>query len=71
MSVLGVLVALAEILSVQTAFAAPDEIQVYTDDMNEPGDFGVELHVNYVLDGAKQSGYAGGSPSQHMRADHA
>jgi hypothetical protein len=63
---LGVLVAFGGLIFAQTAHAAPDEIQVYTDDMNEPGDFGVELHVNYVLDGAKQSGYAGGSPSHHM-----
>ena len=46
--------------------AAPDEIQVYTDDMNKPGEFGVELHVNYVIDGAKQSGYEGGSPTYRM-----
>ena len=46
--------------------AAPDEIQVYTDDMNEPGEVGVELHVNYVVDGERQSAYAGGSPSHHM-----
>lgn len=26
--------------------ALPDEIQVYTDDINAPGEFGVELHVN-------------------------
>lgn len=47
-------------------FAVPDEIQVYTDDMNEPGEFGVELHVNYVVDGEKQSAYPGASPSHHM-----
>lgn len=48
------------------ALAASDEIQVYVDDMNEPGQYGVELHLNYVIDGEKQSGYEGGSPSQHM-----
>jgi hypothetical protein len=26
--------------------ALPDEIQVYTDDINAPGEFGLELHVN-------------------------
>lgn len=46
--------------------AAEDEIQVYTDDMNKPGEFGVEMHVNYVLDGEKQSSYPDGSPSHHM-----
>ncbi len=28
------------------AVAAPEEIQVYTDDINEPGEFGLEMHVN-------------------------
>lgn len=63
---LGTLVTLAGILTTQTVIAAPDEIQVYTDDMNEPGEFGVEMHVNYVVEGAKQAGYEGGSPSHHM-----
>ena len=58
--------ALAFLLAALPAVAAPDEIQVYTDDMNEPGDFGVELHVNYVIDGERQAAYAGASPSQHM-----
>lgn len=65
-SVLGMFIAYAGMFSFQTAFAAPDEIQVYTDDMNEPGEFGLELHVNYVIDGARQAEYAGGSPSHHM-----
>lgn len=47
-------------------FAVSDEIQVYTDDMNEPGELGVELHLNYVIDGEKVPGYAGASPSHHM-----
>lgn len=46
--------------------AAPDEIQVYTEEMNDPGEFGVELHVNYVIEGAKLPGYEGESPSHHM-----
>lgn len=34
------------------AYAAMiDEIQVYTDDINEPGKFGLELHVNTTLRG--------------------
>lgn len=48
------------------ASAVDDEIQVYTDDMNKPGEYGVELHVNYVLDGEKQAAYADGSPSHHL-----
>lgn len=46
--------------------AAPDEIQVYTEDMNDPGEFGLELHLNYVIEGAKTPGYEGESPSHHM-----
>jgi hypothetical protein len=46
--------------------AAPDEIQVYTEEMNDPGEFGLELHVNYVIEGAKTSSYEGESPSHHM-----
>lgn len=53
-------------LASQMALAAADEIQVYTDEMNEPGEYGVELHVNYVIDGMKEPGYEGESPSQHM-----
>lgn len=48
------------------AIAAPDEIQVYTDEMNEPGEYGVELHVNYVIDGAREPVFEGQSPSHHM-----
>jgi hypothetical protein len=46
--------------------AAPDEIQVYTEEMNDPGEYGVELHVNYVIEGAKVPSYEGESPSHHM-----
>lgn len=63
---LGVLAGCSGILSSHTALAAPDEIQVYTDDMNEPGEYGVELHINYVIDGEKQPGYEGASPAHHM-----
>jgi hypothetical protein len=61
-----VLVAASGIFFSHGAMAASDEIQVYTDDMNEPGEFGLELHANYVMDGASRPGYAGGSHSQHM-----
>jgi len=47
-------------------FAAPDEIQVYTEEMNDPGEFGLELHVNYAIDGARQPGYEGEKPAHHM-----
>ena len=47
------------------ALAAPDEIQVYTEEMDEPGTFGLELHVNYVPDGRTQPTYEGEMKSNH------
>jgi len=47
------------------AVAAPDEIQVYTEDLDDPGQFGLELHVNYALKGAKEPEYAGEMQSHH------
>lgn len=63
---LGMLAGCTGIFSSHAALAAPDEIQVYTDEMNDPGEYGVELHVNYVMDGLKRPGYEGESPSHHM-----
>jgi hypothetical protein len=36
-----------------------DEIQVYTDDINEPGRFGLELHVNTTPKGRSKPDYPG------------
>ena len=36
-----------------------DEIQVYTDDINEPGKFGLELHVNTTPKGRSTPDYPG------------
>jgi len=47
------------------ATAAPDEIQVYTEEMDDPGQFGLELHVNYVLKGATTPSFEGEMRSQH------
>ena len=47
------------------AFAAPDEIQVYTEELDGPGQFGLELHVNYVLKGATEPSFEGEMKSQH------
>jgi len=33
--------------------ALSDEIQVYTDDINAPGEFGLELHVNTTPKGRR------------------
>lgn len=47
------------------AFAASDEIQVYTDEMNDPGQYGVELHLNYVPQGSKEISHPGEIASNH------
>lgn len=57
------LLALAALTGVSNALAASDEIQVYTEEMDEPGEFGLELHVNYVPKGRKEASYAGEMPS--------
>ena len=36
-----------------------DEIQVYTDDINAPGKFGLELHLNITLSGRRVPDYLG------------
>ncbi|WP_454908544.1 hypothetical protein [Variovorax gossypii] len=48
------------------AMAAPEEIQVYLDDMSAPGQFGVDVHNNYVFSGASTPGYAGEQPPRHV-----
>ena len=42
-----------------------DEIQVYTDDINAPGTFGLEMHINTTLDGRSKPDYAGESTPAH------
>lgn len=46
--------------------SAPDEIQVYTGEMNDPGEFGLELHLNWVGKGARLPAYEGEMPSHHV-----
>jgi hypothetical protein len=46
--------------------AAPEEIQVYTNDVNEPGKFGLEMHLNYVIEGARTPSYPGQLPTRHV-----
>ena len=47
------------------AFAIDDEIQVYTDDINKPGDFGLELHMNTTPAGRNTPNYPGDSIPWH------
>lgn len=39
--------------------ALPDEIQVYTDDINAPGEKGMEIHINTTPKGIKEASYSG------------
>lgn len=48
-----------------SAWSAPDEIQVYNDDIHKPGEMGLELHLNHVPSGRKVPSYVG-----EMRSDH-
>ena len=46
--------------------AGSDEIQVYTDDINDPGQIGLEVHANYIIDGDPKPAYTGDIPSDHL-----
>lgn len=48
------------------AYAADEEIQVYVDDMSDPGEIGLDTHVNYVFSGESTvSDYSGAQDSLH------
>ena len=48
------------------ALAAPEEIQVYIDDMTPPGQFGTDVHNNYVVSGSGVPDYPGAEPPLHV-----
>lgn len=54
------------VFAVPEAQAVGDEIQVYINDMNEPGKLAVELHTNYVAKGSTTPSYAGELPSDQV-----
>jgi hypothetical protein len=45
--------------------AAPEEIQVYMNEMSKQGEYGLDLHNNYVASGPSLPDYPGGLPSLH------
>lgn len=47
------------------AHAVTDEIQVYTDEINAPGERGLELHLNTTPRGRRTPDYAGELPPHH------
>ena len=42
------------------------EIQVYENDLNRPGQFGLETHLNYTIDGHRAPAYPGEQPPNHV-----
>ena len=46
--------------------AAPDEIEVYTDEISKPDQYGLELHMNHSIKGLQTAAYPGQTPSQHL-----
>jgi hypothetical protein len=48
------------------AWAAEEEIQVYEDDMSAPGQFGLDVHNNFVLGGRDAPSYPGEQPPLHL-----
>jgi hypothetical protein len=56
-------------MSLQVATAsAYDEIQVYDMGINEPGQFALEMHSNYVIKGRKEPAYEGELPPDRQLA---
>ena len=49
-----------------TCIAAPEEIQVYMDDVTRPGYFGTDIHNNYVMSGSSTPDYPGAQPPNHV-----
>jgi hypothetical protein len=46
--------------------AAAEEVQVYLDDLSAPGQFGLDVHNNFVVKGPRASAYPGETPSHHQ-----
>jgi hypothetical protein len=48
------------------AWAAPEEIQVYMDEMNAPREVGLDVHSNYVFSGSRVPDYPGAQAPRHV-----
>ncbi|MBN8806827.1 MAG: hypothetical protein J0I47_01110 [Sphingomonas sp.] len=63
------LVAMASVMAAiwpVAAPAAPEEIQVYMDEMSRAREFGLDIHNNYVLSGDRTPDYLGERQSLHQ-----
>ena len=47
------------------ALAAPEEVQVYMDELGARGEPGLDLHANYVADGSRTADYPGQQQALH------
>ncbi len=53
------------VLSKTASAASDDEIQVYDDAINKPGEAGLDVHMNYVVSGVKTPEWPGDVPAHH------
>lgn len=60
-----ILFALIALASAAPARAADDEVQIYLNDINPAGKFGLDVHVNNVLSGDGTPDYPGAQSSLH------
>ncbi|MBC7492425.1 MAG: hypothetical protein H7241_08290, partial [Novosphingobium sp.] len=56
---------MAGLIAPVVAHAAPEEIQVYLDEINRPGEVGLDVHINHVLSGDGSPDYPGAESSLH------
>jgi len=63
---IAVLMVTLLILVPVSASAAPDEIVVFTDEFEKPGEVGYELHLNYARRSRSTPNYAGEQPPHHV-----
>ena len=60
------LLALVSLSGAPLAAAAPEEIQVYVDDLTTPGRFGLDVHNNYASSARDTPDYEGEQPPEHV-----
>lgn len=60
------LAAAALALAARPAWSAPEEIQVYLDDLTPPGRFGLDVHNNYAARASEVPDYDGERPPAHV-----
>ena len=56
---------MAHLIAPVVAHAAPEEIQVYLDEINRPGEVGLDVHINHVLSGDGSPDYPDAESSLH------